>query len=414
MKLAVLAILSFPLVAQPAYDLLIQGGHVVDAKNKIDRVMDVAVAGGRIAAVAPKLDASQAKRVVSASGLYVTPGLIDMHAHVYAGTGLKALTGDQSVYPDPLSFRSGVTTMVDAGTSGWRNFPDFRQRIIDRAKTRVLAFLNIGAVGMAPKGENNPADMDPEEAIRMTNANSDIIVGFKVAHFAHGGWLDIDNAEKAGKATKRPIMVDFGNTDAERNISTLLRDKLRGGDIYTHCYSGRRLEVLPGGQWNPVMAEGRKRGVLFDVGHGGGSFYWPVVLPAMKEKFLPDVVSTDLHMGSINSGMKDMLNVMSKMVVLGIPVAEVIRMSTWAPAQAIQRPELGNLDIGAEADITVLRVEKGNFGFLDSAGARYPGTQKFVAELTVRKGVVMWDLNGIAAPDWKSYDYGKTLKVFAK
>ncbi|WP_321470765.1 amidohydrolase/deacetylase family metallohydrolase [uncultured Paludibaculum sp.] len=414
MKLVIFAFLTVSLAAQPAYDLLIKGGHVVDAKNNVNRVMDVAVANGRIAAVASNIDAATAKRVVQASGLYVTPGLIDMHAHVYAGTGLKALTGDLSVYPDPIAFRSGVTTMVDAGTSGWRNFPDFRERVIDRAKTRVLAFLNIGAVGMAPKGENSPSDMDPDEAIRMTEANKEIIVGFKVAHFAHGGWLDIDNAEKAGKATKRPVMVDFGSTDADRNISTLLLDKLRPGDIYTHCYSGRRLEVLPGGKWNPVMQEGRKRGIIFDVGHGGGSFYWPVVLPAIQQKFLPDTISTDLHMGSINSGMKDMLNVMSKMLVLGMTVDDVIKRSTWNPAQEIQRPELGNLDVGAEADITVLRVEKGQFGFLDSAGARYPGTQRFVAELTVRKGVVMWDLNGIAAPDWKSHDYGKTLKVFAK
>lgn len=414
MKLVALVLLSASLSAQPAYDLLIKGGHVIDPKNNISRVMDVAVANGRIAAVAANIDPATAKRVASAAGLYVTPGLIDMHVHVYAGTGLKSLTGDLSVYPDPISFRNGVTTMVDAGTSGWRNFPDFRQRVIDRAKTRVLAFLNIGAVGMAPKGENNPEDMDPNEAIRMTEENKDVIVGFKVAHFAHGGWLDVQNAVKAGNATKRPIMVDFGNVDADRNISTLLLDKLRPGDIYTHCYSGRRLEVLPGGKWNPVMQEGRKRGVLFDVGHGGASFYWPVALPAIQQKFYPDTVSTDLHMGSINAGMKDMMNVMSKMLALGLSVDDVIRMSTWTPAKEIQRPELGNLDVGAEADIAVLQVEKGKFGFLDGAGARYPGTQRFVTELTVRKGVVVWDLNGIAAPDWKDYPYGKTLKVFAQ
>ncbi|MBN9656568.1 MAG: amidohydrolase/deacetylase family metallohydrolase, partial [Acidobacteria bacterium] len=155
MKLAVLLLISLSVCAQPAYDLLIKGGHVIDPKNNINRVMDVAVSNGRIAAVAANIDPATAKRVASAAGMYVTPGLIDMHVHVYAGTGLKSLTGDLSVYPDPISFRNGVTTMVDAGTSGWRNFPDFRQRVIDRAKTRVLAFLNIGAVGMAPKGENN-------------------------------------------------------------------------------------------------------------------------------------------------------------------------------------------------------------------------------------------------------------------
>jgi dihydroorotase len=408
------AVFCLTAAAQPAYDLLLKGGHVIDPKNNINRVMDVAIAGGRIAAVAQNIPAATSKRTVSAAGLYVTPGLIDVHVHVYAGTGLKALTGDSSVYPDTFSFRTGVTTMVDAGTSGWRNFPDFRQRVIERAKTRVLALLNISAVGMAPKGENDPADMDVDEAVKMIEANKDVIVGLKVAHFSKGGWIDVSNAVKAGTATRRPVMVDFGKTDHERNLNALLLDKLRPGDIYTHCYSGHRMEVLPNGEFNPVMLAGRKRGVLFDLGHGGASFYWAVAAPAFQLKFYPDMISTDLHTGSMNAGMKDMTNVMSKTLALGAPLEEIVRMSTWNAARSIQRPELGNLDVGAEADVTVLKVEKGQFGFLDSAGARLAGTQKFVAELTIRKGAIVWDLNGLAGPDWKAYSYKKNLPDLLK
>ena len=400
--------------AQPAYDLVIKGGHVIDPKNKLSRVSDVAVAQGRIARVAPNIDAAAARRVVNAAGLYVTPGLIDMHVHVYAGTGLKALTGDQSIYPDTWSFRSGVTTMVDAGTAGWRNFPDFRQRVIERARTRVLAFLNISDVGMAPTGENAVEGISAEAAVRMAQANKDLIVGFKVAHFAQGGWVDIDAAIAAGNATKQPVMVDFGKLDQERTLSTLLGRKLRAGDIYTHCYSGRRDELLAGGKINPALRQGRERGVIFDIGHGGGSFYWLVAVPAFEQKFPPDSISTDLHTGSMNGGMKDMANVMSKVLNLGASLEDVIRMSTWAPAQEIQRPELGNLDVGSEADITVLRVEQGHFGFLDSGGARLDGGRRLTAEATIRKGVVVYDLNGIAAVDWKSFPYETILPVAKK
>jgi dihydroorotase len=400
--------------AQPAYDLLVKGGHVIDPKNKLSAVMDVAVAKGRIARVAANIPAASAKQVVNAAGLYVTPGLVDIHVHVYAGTGLKALTGDSSIYPDTWSFRTGVTTMVDAGTSGWRNFADFRQRVIDRAKTRVYAFLNISDVGMAPTGENSVAGISAVEAIQMARTHKDIIVGYKVAHFAHGGWTDIDAAVAAGKETKLPVMVDFGKIDQQRNLETLLNQKLRAGDIYTHCYSGRRDELLPGGKLNPAMRQGRQRGVLFDLGHGGASFYWLVAVPAFAQQFLPDSISTDLHTGSMNAGMKDLPNVMSKVLNLGATLEEVIRLSTWSPAQQIQHPELGNLDVGAEADIAVLRLEHGKFGFLDGAGARMDGNRRITAEATIRKGSVVYDLNGIAATDWRSYPYEKILPIAIK
>jgi dihydroorotase len=401
-------LLTCPLAAQPVYDLVLKGGHVIDPKNDVNRVADVAIAGGKIARVAADIPEAQAGRIGDVRGLYVTPGLIDIHVHVYSGTGLKALTGDSSVYPDGFSFRTGVTTMVDAGTAGWRNFPDFRERVIDRARTRVLAFLNIGGVGMAPNGENDTGDMDPEAAAKMAKAHPGVIVGFKVAHYGKEGWPDVDNAQKARELTGGlPVMVDFGYTKADRNLATLLRDKLRSGDIYTHCYSGHREELLEEKTLNPAMKDGRKRGVLFDVGHGGGSFYWNIAVPALEQGFPPDTISTDLHTGSMNAGMKDMPNVMSKILNLGVPLADVIRMSTWAAAQAIRHPELGHLDTGAEADVTVLRLDKGNFGFVDSAGARRDGSQKLTAEITIRAGRVAWDLNGRASQDWKTFPYRK-------
>ena len=398
--------LSASLWAQP-YDLLLKGGHVIDPKNNVDAVMDVAIAGGRIARVAAGIPEKDATRVANVAGLYVTPGLIDIHVHVYAGTGQKGvLTGDSSVYPDGFSFRSGVTTMVDAGSSGAKNFPDFRERVIDRARTRVLALLNIVGGGMGPSGEDDPKEMDFEGTAKMAKAHPDVVVGFKTAHYAGAGWPSVESAVKAGKATDLPVMVDFGHLDKERNISTLFMDKLRPGDMYTHCFSGHRDEVVDG-KLNPAMVAGRKRGIIFDVGHGGGSFYWPVATAAAKAGFFPDSISTDLHTGSMNAGMKDMTNVMSKILILGAPLKDVIRMSTWNPAQQIKRPQLGNLDPGAEADIAVLRVEQGKFGYLDSAGARHMGDRRITAEMTLRKGVVAWDLNGLAGQDWKSFTYRK-------
>ena len=391
--------------AAPAYDLLLKHGHVIDPKNGISKPLDIAIRAGRIARVAPGIPAESAARVADVRGLYVTPGLIDIHAHVYSGTGLRSLTGDLSVYPDGFTFRTGVTTIVDAGSSGYRNFPDFLDRVITRAKTRVLAFLNIGAAGMAPKGENDPAEFNAASSADMARRHPDVIVGFKVAHYLHPDWLDIDTAVQAATPLALPVMVDFGLPAGDRNLPKLLASKLRPGDIYTHCYSAHRGEMDDAGHLSPAFFTGRRRGIFFDVGHGGGSFYWTIAVPALAQGFPPDSISTDLHTGSMNAGMKDMANVMSKLLNLGIPVEDVIRMSTWNPACEIKRRDLGNLDPGAVADITVLALETGNFGFLDSEGARRAGTRRLTAELTIRNGAVVWDLNGRAAPDWTEAPY---------
>ncbi len=385
------------------YDLVLKGGHVIDPKNGIDARMDVAILDGKIAAVAANIPAAGAHKVADVTGLYVTPGVIDIHVHAYTGTGNKNLTGDKSLYPDPLSFRAGVTTEVDAGSSGWRNFPDFLDRVISRSKTRLLAFVNIVGSGMT--GQEN-ADIDAEAAARIAKEYPNVIVGFKSAHYSGAGWTSIDAGLTAGKLTGLPVMVDFGVLTPERTLGTLLGDKLRPGDIYTHCFSGHRDEVVDG-KVSSAMWTGRKRGILFDVGHGAGSFYWHIAVPAIEQKFFPDSISSDLHTGSMNSGFKDMSNLMSKFLNMGMPLQEVVRRSTWNPAKEIHHEELGHLTAGAEADVAVFGLERGKFGFLDSAGARREGSQRLYADMTIRKGAVVWDLNARAAPDWKNFQYPK-------
>jgi dihydroorotase len=395
-------VLAGPVFAQQ-YDMLLKGGHVIDAKNNISAVRDVAIQGGKIAAVESNIDPSKAKTVVDAKGLYVTPGLIDIHVHAYAGTGEKhSYAGDNSVYPDGFTFRSGVTTVVDAGSSGWRNFDDFKERVITRSKTRVLAMLNIVGSGMrGPKYEDNLSDMDGQLTGQAAAKNKGVVVGIKSAHFTGGEWKPYEQAVKAGEIADIPVMIDYGSNRPERPLYELLTRVLRPGDIYTHMYSGLRGEQDPATKGpSKGMVEGRKRGIIFDVGHGGGSFDWGVALPLVKAGFLPDSISTDLHITSMNAGMKDMLNVMDKFLAMGQSVDDVVRWSTWNPAKEVKQEQLGHLSVGAIADVTVLRLEKGDFGFLDMRGGKLKGTQRFDCELTLKDGVVMWDLNGIAHPEW--------------
>src|SRR5215467_6292893 len=306
--------------AQQKYDLLLKGGHVIDPKNKISAVRDVAIANGKVAAVAAKIDPAEAFKVVDVSGYYVTPGLVDIHVHVYAGTGERgSYAGDNSVYPDGFTFRSGVTTVADAGCAGWRNFEDFKQRIIDRSKTRVLADLNIVGSGMrGPKYEDNLDDMDGEATAKMALKYPGVIVGIKSAHFTGPEWKPYEQAVKAGTIANIPVMIDYGSRRAERPLYDLLATKLRPGDIYTHCYSGLRGEQDPEtGKASKAMLVERQRGIYFDVGDGGGSFAWSVALPMMQSGFQPDSISTDLHITSMNAGMKDMLNVADKFLAMG-------------------------------------------------------------------------------------------------
>ncbi len=390
--------------AQPRYDLLLKGGHVIDAKNHISAIRDVAIAGGRIAAVAENIPASDARRTIEVSGLYVTPGLVDMHEHVFSGSMNREYTGEFCVRADAFSFRSGVTTIVDAGCSGWRNFGEFRDQVINREQTRVFAMLNIVGSGMGGRMdvEQNTKDMDPERTAEVARRNHDVVVGIKIAHYAGPEWIAVDRAVEAGRLANIPVMVDFATFRPERPFQDLVLKHLRPGDIYTHQY----LRVVPmlddNGKVLPYLFEARKRGIIFDVGHGAGSFSFRQAIPAVKQGFIPDSISTDLHAESMNAGMKNMLNVMSKFLNMGMTLDDVIACSTWHPAREIHHEEVGSLSVGSDGDVAVLRLVHGDFGFVDSARLRMRGNQKLVAEMTLRHGKIVWDLNGMSARDWEN------------
>jgi dihydroorotase len=402
MRFCLCLLLVAPAFAQTRYDLLLKNGHVIDPKNHISQLMDVAVAQGRIAAVAADIPASEARRSVDVSGLYVTPGLVDIHEHVFSSSMNREYLGESCVRVDELSFRSGVTTVVDAGCSGWRNFGEFRDNIINKSKTRVFALLNIVGSGMGgrPDVEQNVKDMEPGPTAEVAKRNSDVVVGIKVAHYMAPDWIEIDRGVEAGNLAHIPVMVDYGTFRPERPFQDLVLKHLRPGDIYTHAYLRSVPMLDPQGNVLPYLFEARKRGIIFDVGHGGGSFSWNQVIPAVKGGFYPDSISTDLHVTSMNAGMKDMTNLMSKFLNIGMSLDQVIACSTWNPAREIHHEELGTLSPGATADVTVLRMVTGNFGFVDSAGLRINGDRKLEAELTLHNGAVVWDLNGITSDEW--------------
>ena len=392
---------------QQPIDILLKGGHVIDPKNNIDGVMDVAISEGKILRVAQNIPVTNAKRVVDAKGYYVTPGLIDMHVHVFIGNDLESYiaNGQTSVSPDGFTFRAGVTTVVDAGSSGWRNFRQFKSQTIDRAQTRVLALLNIVGNGMFGRfEEQDVSDMNPVMTAHMIKRLfPTIIVGIKSAHY-WGGFTQVDRAVEAGKLANVPVMVDFGEHDPPNSIESLFMEHLRPGDIFTHTFSygpkQRETIVDEAGKVKPFVFEAQKKGLIFDVGHGGGAFSWRQAVPAMKQGFKPDVISTDLHTQSMNGGMKDLTNVMSKFLSMGMSIQDAIARTTVNPARVINRPELGTLSPGAEADVAVLNLRKGDLGFLDVRGLKLKGNQKIEAELTIRAGKVVWDLHGMAAPLW--------------
>jgi dihydroorotase len=402
------AALSLPALAhaQQSYDLLIKGGEVIDPHSGLHATRDIAIRDHKIAAIEKNIPPQSAGKVIQAHGMLVTPGLVDIHVHAYAGTGLKgAYDGDLSVYPDDFTFRSCVTTVADAGSSGWRNFPDFKDRIIDRSKTRVFAFLNIVGGGMGgDKVEQNTQDMDPAAAAAMVKAYPETLVGIKTAHFEGPEWIAVDRAIEAGTLSNVPVMVDFGRFRPERPYEDLVTSKMRPGDISTHMYIDHIHMLDANGKVNQYLFDAKKRGVIFDVGHGGGSFVFSQAVPAVRQGFVPDSISTDLHVGSMNAGMKDMMNVMSKFLNLGLSTQDIITRSTVNPAKEIKHEEVGTLSVGAVADVSILRIDHGKFGFVDSLGGRMEGNKKFVCELTVRNGLVVWDLNGLARDDWKKSD----------
>lgn len=412
LSLMVLLLVASQALSQPGtklYQIIIKGGHVIDPKNNLNEVMDLAIKDGKIAAVARNLEGSQAVQVVDARGMYVSPGLIDIHGHVFAGVEPDRYLSNGAVAlpPDGFTFRNGVTTIVDCGGAGWKSFATFKKNIIDPSRTRVLSFLNIVGEGMRDRFayEQNTGDMDPKLAAIVARRHKKDIVGIKVAHFVGQEWTPVDRAVEAGKlAGDIPVIVDFGESTPPLPLEELFMKHLRPGDIFTHTYT-----LLRGNIRETVVDEARqevrpfvwaaqKRGILFDVGYGGASFNFSQAVPALKAGFYPTTISTDLHTGSMNASMKNQLEVMSKFVAMGMDIPSVIKASTWAPAQAIKREELGNLSIGAVADVAILKMRKGDFGFVDNSGYKIDAKQKFQCEMTIRDGRIVFDQNGIADP----------------
>lgn len=396
MKRALLLFLVITAVA-PAqiYDILLKNGHVLDPANRRNARMDVAIIGKKIVKVAPNLPARQARQVIDATQYYVTPGLIDIHTH-FDDQG-----ADLNLNPDHNALRYGVTTAVDAGSSGADNFESFRKLVIDKAKTRLLVFLNIVAAGMyGGQVEDDPKQMNVEKAVATVRKHKDVIVGIKTAHYQPPDWIAVDNAVKAAAQSGTVCMVDF-HPKPGRGYRELILEHMRPGDIHTHFYGRLTPQLDANKKLEPYMLQARKRGVLFDVGHGAGSFWFRIAVPAVQQGFLPDTISTDIHKRSIMLPRATLTDVMSKFLNIGLTVDQVIERTTVNAAKAIRRPELGTLSEGAEADIALLEVERGQFTFIDSGHAKLTGTQRLRAALTVRAGKVVWDADGISAEDWQ-------------
>jgi dihydroorotase len=401
-------LLGANLVFAQQYSIVIKDGHVIDPKNNIDAIMDIAIADGKILRVAKNIDTRQALQVVNAKGLYVTPGLIDIHTHNFVGTNLDQayMNGPAGVIPDGFTFRSGVTTVVDAGSSGWRTFPEFKKNIIDKSQTRVLAFLNIVGEGM--RGgvyEQDNGDMDAKLTANVALANKNDIVGIKLAHYEGHEWIAADRAAEAGRKANVPLMVDFGGSTPPLSIEELFFKHLRPGDIFTHCFAqlNTRETIVDTitKQVKPFVIQAQKSGIVFDVGYGGISFSFAQAIPALKSGFYPNSISTDLHTGSMNNAMKDQLSVMSKFLVMGMDLPAVIRAATWNPAREIKHEELGSLSVGSVADVTILNSRQGKFGFFDYTGYKIEGNIKLECEMTIKGGKIVYDLNGIADPVFK-------------
>src|SRR5215467_1841921 len=393
------------------YDLLLKGGRVIDPANHIDEVRDVAVFQGKIAAVEKDIPADQAGKVVDVSKLYVTPGLIDIHYHIgHGGAPLNWFTPEARAHALPLgipadmALQSGVTTIVDAGTAGAETFLEEKEEVIDRAKVRVLAFLNIVANGMGGGLEGSLDQMDARLCAATITRYRDIIVGVKTAHYwtkepwdaEHVPWAAVDRAIECATLANVPVMYDFWPRP-ERTYEELLK-KMRAGDIHTHVFAQQFPIILPDGKLNPALAEARARGVIFDVGHGAGSFWFRNAVPAAKQGFIPDSMSTDLHSGDYN--VVSMNNVMSKFLAMGVPLEDVIRRSTVNPAAEIHRPDLGTLAVGKDADIAVLDLMKGNFSYIDCGVARMDGNVQLVARMTIRAGRISYDPSGLSMVQW--------------
>lgn len=389
------------------YDLLLTGGRVLDPANGVDGLLDVAVKDGRIAAVGEKLPRSG--KVLDVAGCVVTPGLIDMHCHCYPFFP-PAADSLETIHPDAHMFQNGVTTAVDAGTCGWRDFIRFKESVIDKARVRVLAFLNIASTGMVHmEGEQDCGEFHPRLTAEMAKTYPDAVVGFKTAHYwvgvpfddAHAPWASVDSMVQAGELAGLPCMADFQPNGPTRTYPDLILYHLRPGDIHTHVYA-QQFPILDGaGKVNDFLFQARERGVCFDLGHGAGSFWFRNAVPALRQGFAPDTLSTDLYLDNVAGPVVGLLHVMSKYLSMGMPLEEVVFRTTARPAQVLRRPELGNLTVGSCADIAVLRTVEGPVAFADSGRARMCGSRRIECAATLRAGELVWNPWAMGMPDWE-------------
>lgn len=387
-------------------DLVLRNGHVIDPANGVNEIADVRMSEGKVGAVARNLPEQPGDRSIDVSGHYVTPGIIDMHAHV-AHTHSRS---DLSLHPLVNTLSSGVTTVVDAGTTGWRDFDQFRHDVIDsRWKIRVLSYVNIVGSGMGGAWEHEAEEMNPKLCADTALMHSDVVVGVKTAHYwakrrfdeQHQPWTAVDRAREAGERAGMPMMVDFAPELPNRPYPTLILEKMRPGDIHTHVFAQQFPIIDENGKVYRHMYEARERGVIFDLGHGAGSFWFRNAVPAIKEGFIPDSISTDLHTGNVAGVVIDMLTCMNKLLNIGVPLEGVIERSTVAPAKEINRPELGTLTPGGPADVAVLAMDEGDFGFVDCERTTLRGTQRLRCEMTVYSGEIVYSPNGRGLKSWE-------------
>ncbi len=378
------------------YDLVLKGGRVVDPALGIDAICDIAFADGKVAAVAEEIDPSSANESRSVDGLIITPGLIDLHTHVYWGaTSL-------GVKPEAVARRSGTTTLVDAGSAGPGNFAGLKSFMIEPAAVRILAYLNISFAGIfgavAPqRGEvvGECADLrllDAVACLDVAQANRDVVVGIKVrlGRMAGGtsGIAPLDLALEVAGELDLPVMTHIDLPPPSRRE---VLERLRPGDILTHCYRPfPNAPVTGSGRILPEMTEARERGVIFDVGHGVGSFSFAMARASLEEGFAPDVISSDVHVFSYDGPAFDVAVTMSKYLCLGMPVDEVVRAATIAPADVMRRPELGSLAVDTVGDAVAFRLEEGKFDYYDAVGEVLVGDRQLVPELIVVDGRV-WE-----------------------
>ena len=377
------------------FDLILKGGIVVDPANNVHEMMDIAVSDQFIAKVEKKISSDKARRIIDVSGMIVTPGLIDLHAHFF---GYFA-----SIQPDPHCLPNGTTTVVDAGGSGHKTFDQFNEKIISKSKTRVLALLNIAGKGMVGEPEQDLDGMSSDDSINKIKQRPDLIIGIKVAHYMGPGWEPLDRGVKAAKETGTFLMVDQ-TPIASRPMDEMMLNHLNPGDIVTHCYAYSKPMTDKNDKVHSYFYKARERGILFDVGHGAGSFSFRIAKAAIKENFLPDTVSTDMHVSSILANQASMPEVMTKLLACGMNLDDIVKKSTLDPALKIGHPELGTLSESAIADIAVLNIQEGNFGLNDNGSGvrRLNSKNRIICEMTIKDGDILWDINGRSRDNWEA------------